>query len=143
MENIRVTDDKNQIDLDTVHQFLKTTYWSKDIPKEIVQKAIDNSLSVGLLLEDQLIGFGRSITDYATFAYIADIYVKSEYRGRGYSKMIVQALLDKSGSEDLRRILLATSDAHGLYRKFDFKNLGKPQDFLEINRPTIYQQKAE
>ncbi len=143
IENIRITDDKSQIDIDTVHQFLKTTYWSKDIPKEVVQKAIENSLSVGLLFADQLIGFGRSITDYATFAYIADIYVKPEYRGKGYSKMIVQALLDKSGSEDLRRILLATSDAHGLYRKFDFKNLGKPEDFLEINRPTIYQQKAK
>ena len=143
IENIRITDDKNQIDLDTVHQFLKTTYWSKDIPKEVVQKAIENSLSVGLLLEDELIGFGRSITDYATFSYIADIYVKPEFRGKGYSKMIVQALLDKSGSENLRRILLATSDAHGLYRKFDFKNLGKPDDFLEINRPKIYQQKAK
>ena len=143
IENIRITDDKNQIDLDKVHQFLKTTYWSKDIPKEVVQKVIENSLTVGLLLEDQLIGFGRSITDYATFAYIADIYVKPEFRGKGYSKMIVQALLDKSGSEDLRRILLATSDAHGLYRKFDFKNLGKPENFLEINRPTIYQQKVK
>ena len=140
MENIKITDDKDEIDLDTVHQFLTTTYWSKDIPIGVVKKAIENSLSVGLLLDNQLIGFGRSITDYATFAYVADIYVKPEFRGKGYSKIIVQALLDKSGSENLRRVLLATSDAHGLYRKFDFKNLGKPQDFLEINKPKIYQQ---
>ncbi|ESK36261.1 hypothetical protein P256_02568 [Acinetobacter nectaris CIP 110549] len=138
-KNLRVTDEKSEIDLDIVHQFLKTTYWSKDIPKEVVQKAIENSLSIGLLLENQLIGFGRSITDYATFAYIADIYIKPEFRGKGYSKIIVKALLDRSGSEKLRRVLLATSDAHGLYRKFDFQNLGKPEDFLEINKPKIYQ----
>jgi GNAT superfamily N-acetyltransferase len=140
VENIRITDDKNEIDLDTVHQFLTTTYWSKDIPKEVVQKAIKHSLSVGLLLDDQLIGFGRAITDYATFAYLADIYVGAEFRGKGYSKIIIKALLDKSGSEELRRILLATADAHGLYRKFDFTNLAKPENFLEINRPKIYQQ---
>lgn len=140
VENIRITDDKNEIDLDTVHQFLTTTYWSKDIPKEVVQKAIKHSLSVGLLLDDQLIGFGRAITDYATFAYLADIYVGAEFRGKGYSKIIIKALLDKSGSEELRRILLATADAHGLYRKFDFTNLAKPESFLEINRPKIYQQ---
>ena len=141
--NVKITDDKSQIDLDTVHEFLKTTYWSPDIPKEVVQKAIENSLCVGLLLNNQLIGFGRSVTDYATFAYLADIYVKPEFRGRGYSKIIVQALLDKSGSENLRRILLATADAHGLYRKFDFKDLAKPESFLEINRPNIYQQTNE
>lgn len=140
VENIRITDDKNEIDLDTVHQFLTTTYWSKDIPKEVVQKAIKHSLSVGLLLDDQLIGFGRAITDYATFAYLADIYVGAEFRGKGYSKIIIKALLDKSGSEELRRILLATADAHGLYRKFDFTNLAKLESFLEINRPKIYQQ---
>lgn len=138
-KNIRITDDKNEIDLDTVHQFLTTTYWSKDIPKYVVQKAIENSLSIGLLQDDQLIGFGRAVTDYATFAYLADIYVKPEFRGKGYSKIIVKALLDKSGSEHLRRILLATSDAHGLYRKFNFTNLARPEDFLEINRPKIYQ----
>lgn len=138
--NIRVTDDKNEMNVDVIHEFLKITYWSKDIPKAVVQKAIENSLAVGLLLEDELIGFGRSITDYATFAYIADIYVKPEFRGNGYSKIIVKSLLDKSDSENLRRILLATSDAHGLYRKFDFENLGKPQDFLEINRSGMYQQ---
>ena len=136
----RITDNKNEIDLDKVHHFLKTTYWSKDIPKEVVQKALRNSLVGGWLAEDQLIGFGRPITDYATFAYLAVIYVKPEFRGKGYSKVIIKALLDKSGSEILRRILLATADAHGLYRKFDFKDLGKPEDFLEINKPQIYQQ---
>lgn len=139
MENIRITDDKNEIDLDIVHDFLRTTYWSKDIPKEVVQKAVEHSLSVGLLRENQLIGFGRAITDHATFAYLADIYVKEEFRGKGYSKIIVRALLDKSGSEHLRRILLATADAHGLYQKFNFTELARPEDFLEINRPQIYQ----
>ena len=139
-ENIRITDDKNEIDLDTVHQFLTNTYWSKDISKEVIQKAIKHSLSVGLLLGDRLIGFGRAITDYATFAYLADIYVEDQFRGKGYSKIIVKALLDKSGSQELRRVLLATADAHGLYRKFDFTNLAQPETFLEINRPNIYQQ---
>lgn len=141
-KNIRITNDKNELDLDTVHQFLTTTYWSKDIPKHVVKKSIENSLTVGMLSDGQLIGFGRAITDYATFAYLADIYVKPEFRGNGYSKIIVKALLDQSGAEHLRRILLATSDAHGLYRKFDFKNLARPEDFLEINRPKIYQQKT-
>ena len=84
--------------------------------------------------------FNEAITDYATFAYLADIYVEDQFRGKGYSKIIVKALLDKSGSQELRRVLLATADAHGLYRKFDFTNLAQPETFLEINRPNIYQQ---
>lgn len=79
MDNIRITDDKNEIDLNTVHQFLKSTYWSKDIPKEVVQKAIEHSLSVGLLWEDQLIGFGRAITDYATLLILRIFTLKKNF----------------------------------------------------------------
>lgn len=139
LNHLRITDNKDEIDLDTVHGFLSNTYWSKDIPKAVVEKAIQHSLTVGLLLNDQLIGFGRAITDYATFAYLADIYVSADHRGQGYSKMILNALFEKSGSDQLRRMLLATADAHGLYRQFGFTDLAKPESFLEINRPNIYQ----
>lgn len=96
MDDIRITLDKNEIDLNIVHQFLKTAYWSKDIPKSVLEKAFDNSLCVGLIRNNQIIGFSRAITDYATFAYLADIYVVTQFRGKGYAKLIVKALLDKS-----------------------------------------------
>ncbi|WP_180021046.1 GNAT family N-acetyltransferase [Acinetobacter sp. YH16044] len=137
--NLKITDDKNEMDLDTVHRFLRHTYWSKDIPKHVVKKAIENSLAVALLLDDELIGFGRAITDYATFAYLADIYVADEHRGKGYSKLIVSTLFEKCGSSDLRRMLLATADAHGLYRQFGFTDLAQPASFLEIHQANIYQ----
>lgn len=137
--NLRITDNKHEIDVDTVHGFLSTSYWSKEIPKAVVEKAMQNSLAVGLLLDDQLIGFGRAITDYATFAYLADIYIASEHRGQGYAKIILNTLFEKTNSAQLRRMLLATADAHGLYRQFGFTDLAQPASFLEINRPHIYQ----
>lgn len=139
MDEIRITLNKNEMDINVVHQFLRNTYWSKGIPKTVVQGAIENSLCVGLMRNDQIIGFGRAITDYATFAYLADIYVEAPFRGKGYSELIVNALLDQCDSKGLRRILLATADAHGLYRKFGFANLAKPENFMEINQPNIYQ----
>lgn len=139
MDEIRITLNKNEMDINVVHQFLRNTYWSKGIPKTVVQSAIENSLCVGLMRNDQIIGFGRAITDYATFAYLADIYVEAPFRGKGYSELIVNALLDQCDSKGLRRILLATADAHGLYRKFGFANLAKPENFMEINQPNIYQ----
>lgn len=138
IENIKITFEKDQIDVDQVHDFLKDAYWSKNIPKFTVQKAIDHSLVVGLIAEQQLIGFGRLITDYATFAYLADVFVLEKYRGLGLSKIIVQQLLDRVQSKKLRRILLATNDAHGLYRQFGFQDLSKPSTFLEINQPNLY-----
>lgn len=139
MDEIRITLNKNEMDINVVHQFLRNTYWSKGIPKTVVQSAIENSLCVGLMRNDQIIGFGRAITDYATFAYLADIYVEAPFRGKGYSELIINALLDQCDSKGLRRILLATADAHGLYRKFGFANLAKPENFMEINQPNIYQ----
>ncbi|MCL6242882.1 GNAT family N-acetyltransferase [Acinetobacter amyesii] len=137
--NLKITDDKNEMDLDTVHRFLSHTYWSKNIPKHVVKKAIENSLAVALLLDDEIIGFGRAITDYATFAYLADIYVADAHRGKDYSKLIVSTLFEKCGSADLRRMLLATADAHGLYRQFGFTDLAQPASFLEIHQANIYQ----
>jgi len=139
MDEIRITLNKNEMDINVVHQFLRNTYWSKGIPKTVVQSAIENSLCVGLMRNDQIIGFGRAITDYATFAYLADIYVEAPFRGKGYSELIINALLDQCDSKGLRRILLATADAHGLYRKFGFANLAKPENFMEINQLNIYQ----
>ncbi|QHH96357.1 GNAT family N-acetyltransferase [Acinetobacter dispersus] len=139
MDEIRITLNKNEMDINVVHQFLRNTYWSKGIPKTAVQSAIENSLCVGLMRNNQIIGFGRAITDYATFAYLADIFVEAPFRGKGYSELIVNALLDQCDSKGLRRILLATADAHGLYRKFGFTYLAKPENFMEINQPNIYQ----
>jgi N-acetylglutamate synthase-like GNAT family acetyltransferase len=138
VDQIKITFDKDQIDLNQVHTFLKESYWSKNISKDTVQKAIENSLAIALKLDHQLVGFGRLITDYATFAYLADVFVIEQYRGLGLSKTIVQQLLDHVESQNLRRILLATRDAHELYRKFGFKDLSVPSSFLEINRPNIY-----
>lgn len=138
LEHIKITHDHTEIDVDFVHQFLTNSYWSKGISKSIVQKSIENSLVVALILEGQLVGFGRLITDYATFAYMADVFVIPEFRALGLSKLIVKNLLNKVESNSLRRVLLATSDAHGVYRPFGFKDLAQPNNFLEINQPHLY-----
>jgi len=121
-----------------IHRFLTQSYWSPGIPLAVVKRAIANSLCFGVLLENQQIAFARVITDSATFAYLADVYVLPEHRGRGLSVRLMEHIVRHPELQGLRRMLLGTRDAHSLYQKFGFKPLAAPETMMEVHDPKIY-----
>jgi len=131
--------DKSKLQIDRIHQFLSTeAYWSLDIPKEIVNCAIEGSLCIGLYENELQIGFARVVTDHATFAWICDVYVESKFRGKGLSKWMMECVMSHSSLKGLRRICLATKDAHKLYEKSGFEITKTPQYWMEIKNADIY-----
>lgn len=142
--HLRVSTDKQRLDVALIHQFLSTqAYWSRGIPRETVERAIDGSLCAGGYLDDgDQVAFARVITDGATFGYLADVFVLPAHRGKGYSKVLVEALLAQPQLQGLRRFMLATSDAHDLYARYGFGAPQQPNLLMEIVRPTIYQDAA-
>ena len=135
---IIASDDKARIDLDTVHDFLWTSYWAEGIPRETVARSIRNSLVMGLYDGDCMIGFSRVVTDYATFAYIGDVFVLEAWRGRGLAVWLTQCLVGHPELQGMRRWLLATRDAHGVYARVGFTSLATPQSMMTIHNPDIY-----
>ena len=121
-----ISTDKSKIDIATVHRFLSQTYWAEGIPIEIVKRGVDNSLCFAIYRGERLIGFARVITDFATFAYLADVFILPEERGKGLSKWLMRVILDHPRLQGLRRFTLATRDAHGLYAQFGFTPFDKP-----------------
>jgi GNAT superfamily N-acetyltransferase len=138
MSTYEFTCDKQRLDIEAIHAFLAQSYWSPGIPRAIVERAIANSLCFAVFLENKQIGFGRVVTDKATFAYLADVYILPEHRGKGLSKRLVEQVLQHPDLQGLRRMMLATLDAHGLYRKFGFKPLAAPERIMEIHNPGVY-----
>lgn len=135
------SDDVQKIDAISVHHYLSTkSYWAEGIPLETVQKSIDNSLCFGIYKDTKQIGFARWITDKATFAYLADVYVLEEHRGLGLSKKLMSLMLFHPDLQGLRRYMLATQDAHGLYAQFGFKPLEHPDRLMAVVVPKAYQQ---
>ena len=130
--------DKARLDLALIHSVLRETHWAKGIPLATVAKAIDHSLCFGVYRQHVQVGFSRVISDHATFAYLADVFIVDAYRGRGLSKWMMSCVMAHPELQGLRRWLLATADAHGLYSQYGFKALGKPERFMEINVPDIY-----
>lgn len=130
--------DKRRLDLDVIHGFLRTSYWAKDIPRDVVQRSIDHSLCFGVYIADQQVGFARVISDYTTFAYLADVFVLEAYRGRGLSKHLMDAIVNHPELQGLRRWSLATRDAHGLYARYGFTPLADPARFMERHDPDAY-----
>jgi len=125
--------------VDLVHGFLRQTYWSPGIPREVVQRAIENSFAFGLYTRaGEQIGFARVITDFATFAYLADVFVLEAHRGRGLGKFLVSSITSHPRLSGLRRWVLATRDAHKLYEQYGFRSLGAPTTFMEKFDPEIY-----
>lgn len=132
----RISTNLEEMNLDWVHQILSTqSYWAKGIPKEIVQRSMQNSLCFGVFLENQQIGFARVITDKATFANLVDVFITSEQRGHGYSKQLMSFIMAHPDLQGLRRFSLATSDAHSLYAQFGFTPLAKPETLMECRAP--------
>ncbi|KYF69399.1 GNAT family N-acetyltransferase [Sorangium cellulosum] len=139
-EDIVISSDKSRLDRELIHAVLATTYWSKGIPRDVVERAIEGSLCFGVYKAGAQIGFARLITDQATFAYLADVFIVEAEQRKGYGKALIAHVTDALGPLRLRRTLLATADAHGLYRQYGFTPLGKPDTFMEINVKDIYQQ---
>ncbi|MBS1781294.1 MAG: GNAT family N-acetyltransferase [Bacteroidetes bacterium] len=134
-----ITTDKSKMQTEAIHHWLATeSYWCKNIPYDLVKKAFDNSFCVGVLKDGEQVGYARLITDYTTFAYLADVYVEEEHRGNSLSKQMMQVLMDLDWTKQLRRMMLATLDAHKLYEQFGFKSVALPERLMEVNRPVIY-----
>jgi GNAT superfamily N-acetyltransferase len=131
-----ISPEKNLLDIDVIHHYLSVeSYWAKGITKDRIQRSIDNSICFGVYHNKKQIGFARVITDKATFAYIADVFILEAYRGRGLSKWLMQTILTNPELSGLRRWVLATMDAHGLYEQFGFGPLAKPDRWMDVFTP--------
>lgn len=137
-----VTTDASRLDIGYIHGFLTESYWARGIPRDIVARAIENSLPFGLFAGERQVGFARAITDRAWYAYIADVFVDDAHRGKGLGKLIMEAVTSHPDLQNLRRMMLGTADAHGLYRQFDFGDLSQPERWMERGDPAIYQKAA-
>ena len=138
MPQIEISIDRSRLDVKAIHAYLTQSYWSPGIPLATVARAVDNSVCVGAYLGDAQVGFARVITDKTTFAYLADVYVLEPHRGNGLSRRMMEALTQHPELQGLRRWLLITRDAQGLYAKFGFKTLAAPDRFMELHTPNAY-----
>ena len=139
-QSFSISTDPSKLDVDAIHKYLSQCYWAEGIPREIVEKSLKNSLCFGLFREGDQIGLARVVTDCATYAYLCDVYVLEEFRGKGLGVWLMECVMSHPDLKGLRRFSLATRDAHGLYKKFGFAELEKPQSRMEINRQNIYGQ---
>jgi N-acetylglutamate synthase-like GNAT family acetyltransferase len=130
--------DKRKIDVKAVHQFLSHSYWAEGIQVDLVKRSIENSLCFGIYHGEKQVGFARVISDFATFAYLADVFIIPKERGRGLSKWMMQAILDHPYLQGLRRFTLATKDAHDLYAQFGFTLFDKPERWMQKHNPDVY-----
>ena len=134
-----LSDERARLDVDAIHAFLTSAYWSPGIPRETVARALANSLAFALYHGATTIGFARFVTDRATFAYLADVFVVPGHRGQGLATWLVGTALTHPDLSGLRRVLLATRDRHKLYARFGFAPLARPERFMEIHDPDVYQ----
>ena len=137
-DDYRVTTNQSEMDVEAIHQYLTNSYWSAGLPLETLRKALQNSFCFAALKGNEQIGFARLITDYTTFAYLADVYILEAHQGKGLSKMLLDEIFKHPKLDGLRRIMLATRDAHGLYEKFGFSKLSNPDIFMENWNPDVY-----
>ena len=136
-----ISTDKSRLDLTVIHNFLTTSYWAAGIPLEVVRRSIEHSLSFGLYKEDQQIGYARVITDYATFAYLGDVFILEPFRGQGLSKWLMEVIVTHPELQGFRRWILLTKDAHGLYKKVGFTEVKTPERYMERFFLDVYEGK--
>ena len=141
-EGYSISTDWALFDLEVIHDFLSQTYWSKKIPKPLVERMMKNSLCFGIYHHKSQVGFARIISDLSTFAYLADVFVLPEHRGKGLSKALVATILAHPELQGLRRWMLITLDAQGLYDQFGFKPIAHAERHMEIHRSGLYEQAA-
>ena len=130
-EQYFISTDATKLHIEIIYKFLKNSYWAKDIPYEIVKRSIDNSFCFGVYKGDSQIGFARVITDFTTFAYLADVFILEGYRGKGLSKWLLATILNYPELQGLRGWMLKTLDAHELYKKFGFNSPQYPERIME------------
>jgi GNAT superfamily N-acetyltransferase len=126
-----ISTDASMLDLEVVHDYLSRSYWATGVPEDVVRRSIENSLCFGVYRGEEQAGFARVVTDRATFAYLADVFVLEEHRGQGIGKWLVEVILSHPELQGLRRWMLATRDAHDLYRRYAFTELARPGIFME------------
>jgi GNAT superfamily N-acetyltransferase len=142
-ESFTVSDDPARLDVDAIHDYLsRHSYWAQEIPREIVARSLENSLCFGLYEGSRQIGLARMVTDRATFAYLCDVYVLPDYRGKGLGKWLMECVLEHPDLAGLRRMQLVTRDAHEIYRAFGFTELAQPGRHMEIARPDLYKNRG-
>lgn len=134
-----ISSEQSRFDVGMIHAFLSSSYWAQGIPRDVVEKCIRHSLCFGAFHDGKQVGFARVVTDYVALAYLADVFVLPEHRKRGISKQLISAIMNHAELKQVRRFLLATKDAHGLYAQFGFKPLASPQDYMTIHQSNIYQ----
>jgi GNAT superfamily N-acetyltransferase len=130
-----ISTDPARLDLDVIYLFLQASYWAKGRRRSVVERAIKNSLCFGAYQDGRQVAFARVVSDRAVFAYLMDVFVLPEYRGRGVSKSLMRTILDHPDLQNLRVFLLATLDAHGLYSRFGFRPLAEPHRWMSIHDP--------
>jgi GNAT superfamily N-acetyltransferase len=136
-----ISDDPARLEVDAIHTYLTRSYWATGIPREVVARSVANSLCLGIYAppaHKEQIGLVRVITDYATFAYLCDVYVLEPHRGRGLSKVAMDLLVTHPKLQGLRRMQLITQDAHGLYARYGFKVVEQPELHMERRAPNAY-----
>ena len=139
----RITTDRDLLDVTAVHRYLsEESYWAKFIPFETVARSFEHSFVVGVLHSDEQVGYARLVTDYATFGYLADVYVLRAHRGTGLAKAMMNLLMSLPWVRGLRHILLGTADAHGLYAQFGFTTPKAPERLMQIITPNAYESRA-
>ncbi|HEY1676817.1 MAG TPA: GNAT family N-acetyltransferase [Candidatus Sulfotelmatobacter sp.] len=135
-----VSTDPARLNLDVIYGYLVQSYWAKGIPRETLARAVENSLCFGAYdASGSQVGFARAVTDFATFAYIADVFVLESHRGQGIGKLLMECIKRHPELQGLRRWTLSTKDAHALYAQFGFTALSWPDRYMEILRPNVYE----
>jgi len=136
---ITISSDRARMDVALIHRYLAVeSYWATNVPRDVIERALEHSLCFGAFDGDAQVGFARVITDYATFAYLADVFVTPSHRGRGISKEIMSAVMSHPALQGLRRWHLVTRDAHGLYAQFGFAPLDAPERHMMVLRKNAY-----
>jgi GNAT superfamily N-acetyltransferase len=136
--NFLISTNKTLLDIDVIHGFLQSSYWASNRSKEKTIRAIENSICFGIYHQQKQIGFARVVSDCAVIAYVGDVFILEEYRGKGLSKWLMQTMLAHPDLQDLRRWILATKDAHTLYEKFGFHLFTFPERWMELPAQNAY-----
>jgi len=139
LPDIHISTDRDRLDVEAVHRWLRETYWSPGLPREVLERALANSLCFGAYDGERQVGFARVVTDRATFAWVCDVFVAESHRRHGIADAILAAMKGHPELQGLRRWSLATRDAHTLYRRHGFEALADPSRAMEIRRPDVYQ----
>ena len=132
-----ISTDRARLEIDLIHKYLNESYWATGRLREVVERSIENSLPFGIYKGEEQVGFARIVTDYATFAWLADVFVLPEHRGYGLSKWLMEVIIAHPRLQGFRRWVLSTKDAHGLYERFGFIKLHRPERWMERPDPNM------